>query len=517
MKKELMLVLGVILLVGLAGVGSAFSVDSYRFTSDFNCADFGVECGIGIIVNPNDIHNFTEKSCGVCSSDKYCYNGKCINPFILGTCERNPGFNDDCAVARNLLNPLMSPKEDREQIKEDNRQTCIFEGCDYDSQTNKCTGTIGSCSFLMNKFCLDISRHLNGIGTFNTETGFCSYHHEYYDSAKYVRTEEECSELDGAFVFEDIIGDDIGSEDGRTVGENDFGVCVDSSGGIGIEKREQCSDTGDAFYESGGICDYSEEKEKFLPCLDQSTLGEKGCRYSNLDLYEPKIYIYYKGVPSNLIYFSTDDLEYIKSGNTISIPLKLVNSGLPAVTPVKFNIIDTGNYVYDEDGELIYEAGALVSLEGIVDENGEVNVEWLFSSEELSQIDFEGGRDVGYNIQLFVEDIPVISVDVYRDPLISIKDVATSLKFKTTTGECLGEVSLCEDYDNWYLCHEAEYLGYGCTWTGDYASGSCVGGEAIPCDYSRSIKDICIALGCTWRADSFWERFADWIKGIFGG
>jgi len=31
------------------------------------------------------------------------------------------------------------------------------------------------------------------------------------------------------------------------------------------------------------------------------------------------------------------------------------------------------------------------------------------------------------------------------------------------------------------------------------------------------IKEACKSVGCSWRADSFWERFTDWIKGIFGG
>lgn len=50
MKKEGIIVSLVLSIIGFSFFVSAFSADLYHFTSDFNCTNFGIECGTGIII-----------------------------------------------------------------------------------------------------------------------------------------------------------------------------------------------------------------------------------------------------------------------------------------------------------------------------------------------------------------------------------------------------------------------------------------------------------------------------------
>ena len=100
MKKGLMIFELCFLLIGMIGLVSAFDADSYYFNSDFNCSDFGLECGIasiylpeGYIKNSTNFNGFIPKSCGECTDMDFCYNGKCIVKSALGICSRKEGFN----------------------------------------------------------------------------------------------------------------------------------------------------------------------------------------------------------------------------------------------------------------------------------------------------------------------------------------------------------------------------------------------------------------------------------------
>ena len=276
-----MLVLGVVLLINLGMFVGAFSADSYYFTSDFNCVDYGIQCGSPRIIYPNG--TIFDKSCGECSSDKTCYNGKCIN---AGICERPVDFNTDCASFLPLSN-FYTPGQSLQTRLENYERECNLYGCNYNSQTQKCTGVLPSCSDFMKKNC------------------------EYEDN----RYNQEGNSNFGNF-------DCVWNEDAESC------FCAISS------QAKQNSPWLDSYYVN-----------KLGLCPGHIGGDKAGCKLSNLEQYD-SIFLVYKdsSFPSirddgaNMILLSNDELESIQEGETISMVIKMTNTGIPKDSPIVITI-----------------------------------------------------------------------------------------------------------------------------------------------------------------------------------
>jgi len=469
------LVLGVVLLISLVGVVSAFSVDSYHFTSDFNCADFGIECGIPRIIYPNG--TIFDKPCGICDTSKYCYNGKCINPSVLGTCERLAGFDTDCSSVLPFSDFYGYPGEPLQSRLENYERVCNLYGCNYNSQTKKCTGTLPSCSYYMNEYCSGFDTETKK-GELNEETGICTSTVSHYGSGKAQCVNElkgVWNETDASCTLSD------------TTVRRDYGSL-----------KPNCKLKEGVWNETDASCTFS---EKFLACSAGNLNSDKvGCKLSNAEQYTPKFVVYKSfSLPierddgANLIYLHNTDLTDIEEGGSIPISIKGMNFDLPEGTSVSFTVYRSNPSLLTSD--LMNQK---ISATGVIDGQGEVNAEWLLTNEEFLF------NDYGYSI---------FSIAVF------VKDVYTGgvsngvIVFKAKTGECSGIASLCSNYSE-ETCLGIERFKLGsCTW--NYGTNSCNGGQGMSCE-TFDIKESCLAIGCSWRADSIFERFIDWIKGIFG-
>ena len=172
----------------------------------------------------------------------------------------------------------------------------------------------------------------------------------------------------------------------------------------------------------------------------------------------------------------------------------MINSGLPKNTPIKFEIWGSG------DIEIRTGENAII---GIVDDNGNIKVDWLASKEELSKVHYEVQYENQVIFRLLVNDI------------ITSEVISFNLIIKT--GECSG-ISYCRNYPKSY-CESIENYGYNdgvlCTWNEE--TNSCEGEKGISCEEDAQSKEACKFAGCTWKADNLFERFIDWVSKLFGG
>lgn len=228
-------------------------------------------------------------------------------------------------------------------------------------------------------------------------------------------------------------------------------------------------------------------------CLE-GKLSNYGCEPNNLDKqlnfqYKPSIHLLNKNVANldNLIYLTDDDFKTIENGGSVSISILMLNSGLPEGTPVSF-------IIYDQMDEPI-RAGENV-IHAIVDEQGDVNAEWLVSKEDISSLHPDYGRS-RFTVSFIVNGVSTA--------------LFINSEFKVKTGECSG-TSSCNLYSK-EGCLIAQALEFGCSF--DYQTNSCEGENKISCE-SFEFRDECKLSGCSWKADSLWEAFTSWLKGLFG-
>jgi hypothetical protein len=263
--------------------------------------------------------------------------------------------------------------------------------------------------------------------------------------------------------------------------------------------------------------------------LDYCFTGQiGGCELSGTNSLKSKFYLnnnlleFIEGTPyPNVVSLTNEDLKSIMGGSTITVLMKLENSGLPKATQVSFEIYNTysSQATFDEEGNLLEEHWPTSetneiregenAVKGIVDEKGDVSVEWLLSKEDLDKMDKKG-----YDGESQIE-IGIRINGILFSRIMNGQRGDYNLLLKTKTGECSGTLS-CPHLTE-IPCHALEQEG--CVWNKETksCSGQMINGPegSIQCN-NLEYKDYCKFFKCSWKANNIFERFADWVKGIFG-
>jgi hypothetical protein len=194
----------------------------------------------------------------------------------------------------------------------------------------------------------------------------------------------------------------------------------------------------------------------------------------------------------------SEDLENFQAGDTIKIRIKSEHLQLPENTPFKLELYARTNPLSSEFN-LGVRAGAS-AITGVIDENRALNVEWIMNLEDLSKIqtDFNEDGMAVVELKLIIKEIAYANLG--------------NIVFKSKTGICIGNIP-CNAYPK-ELCSELNHFDLAdCEW--DEINNICTGQQPFSCN-QLELKEYCKAAKCHWKSDSLWERFTDWVKGVFG-
>lgn len=434
----------------------ALDISSFQVNPDFNCSDYGIQCGSTNIILANGSN--LVKSCGVCSSSTYCYEGKCMDPKVLGKFDRPVGFNTNCSSLFQLSDFYAYPGQPMTDRLSQFEKVCMYYGCNYDSQAQKCTGTLSSCSYFRNQSCI-ASDNENRTSVLDEETGICTSTIKVYWSY-----EQECvGKLKGVW------------------NSTDFSCTYVSENSLSYAGYIKVDNTSIV--------------------LDPTKLG---CSYTNEEQYKSEFLIYKNSSLSSdgNVYLDNNDLKSIQDGNNLTITLQMTNSGLPKDTEIVFSIYAAINGIpYDFGMERDFNASQYLTVaqyRTTPDSQGNLNVTLPISEQLLSLMGYKGS---GF-FKVFLRTPNGISITQ-----------GYPFWMNTKTGECTGSSPTCSGFSE-EACLEIQHFKLGdCSWNS--GTNSCNGNTGVSCA-SFNTKDTCDFIGCKWKANSIFERFLDWIKGIFG-
>jgi len=289
-------------------------------------------------------------------------------------------------------------------------------------------------------------------------------------------------------------------------------------------RKETCGKVGCVWNEEnpltceGTIKSCSGLKEECLTGLGY----ELGCEWENSGIYSKKLYWRGDGIITNGGHLAVSVSEnVIRNIEHVGIPVFMVleYSELPKDTEVTFEIYKSpdgaGIEIRGEEVRFPGSIGIRVgndALVGFIDENGNAVVPWTITEEDLAIAEYDG-----YDHFFFVvkKDGKIFysftnSINQELGTVMSVQVEKYDLLLITKKGECNGIIS-CETFSKKWECEDTAEVGGSCGWIG--ATSSCEG-QGVSCNVIGD-GEICENYGCSWRADSIWERFKSWLGILF--
>ncbi len=238
------------------------------------------------------------------------------------------------------------------------------------------------------------------------------------------------------------------------------------------------------------------------------------CEWENKDIYTTRLYWKGSGI-SSVRGFGGDDVFIINEevmenmGDTgILLTMVLRNSKLPEGTEINFEVASMNRLT--KIGEEMDEAKVHDTINSIIDKDGNAEVSWVVSEEELEG--YDGRKAFFFTIkkegEVIIENIAYTNM---HGTVVAIPPEIRELIFFTKKGECKGIIP-CEIVKNKHGCEEVMGEGASCSWI--EITNSCEG-VGIPCEIIGE-EGTCECYNCYWEADSFWIKFTSWLKSLFG-
>ncbi len=279
-----------------------------------------------------------------------------------------------------------------------------------------------------------------------------------------------------------------------------------------------------SFIELGDCLNFEKSQSSCLSHTEDClTSQDPICEWENSWIYTQKLYWKGEGVSNSLgdLVVSVDE-NVIKNIDDIGIPLIMVleNSGFPEGTNLDFEIYKipkgAGLRVRETNEGIEYlDAIALKvgnnAIKGVVNEEGTAIANWVISEEDLSKAKYNGRDYFFFTVKKDGKMVYSSSGKINQWRTVeSIPIEEHRLALITKKGECSGTIS-CESFFKKWECEESIEEGGNCEWEDE--TSSCFG-EGISCSIIGD-GDTCREWKCSWKADSLWERFTDWLSILF--
>lgn len=238
-------------------------------------------------------------------------------------------------------------------------------------------------------------------------------------------------------------------------------------------------------------------------------------------------------------------LNELREGETIPIKIVYENSGLSEGTEVYFEIYSMGDApIIIEHLEQEPPVGIRTgenAIKGVIDGEGDVEIEWDLSGEDLDLFDYDGNNWLSADLSL-KDGTKIVSKGYVfgysgffrgMGTIVSYEhNIHNAFHIESVTAMCTGQnlvpcsaissKSSCEflarefkDFQGSVFSEDIE-VENACAW--NEVSNSCEG-VGFSCAFFGGKKD-CEQFGenygCYWEADSFWITFTSWLKSLFG-
>jgi len=394
----------------------------------------------------------------------------------------------------------------------------------------------------------------------SSNLGFPDYSTKFSCNENYCGSGKAC--IYGKCVSETLLGECVETEyfkqcEDFSVGSTPYGYPLGSSA------RELCTSHKCSFNDETGKCSGTRSCSKYVEefCLDRgcrfdartntcavdksipscwgsqifssNTLlnlgfercfqGFYGCGISNSSAYTAKYLVNGEPYLGTLkVFLDKNELATLEEEGSVPVYFSIENLNIPEGMPISFSI-----YTLIRGGERIGEEGNVEEIgqaphstevairtgenavEGVIDGKRKVESVWYLTKEDLNKMNYKGQTDLLIFVKSNNLALESLGQAVYG-PSENSAGGRMYISLETKRGECSGNPS-CNDYSE-IACRESQEDGI-CSWNS--GTNSCEGDIARSCE-SFEEKGFCKFYSCSWTYYSFWERFIDWIKSLFG-